>query len=129
MEQNSAPQIAIFDGLKVDEFKEIVQMIPGASSGQADIECGTTPIQESSDGRIITGVWRCEPCDWAPMEFGDRGEFFQVLEGSMVIQEDGKEPVEAGPGVSVYTPPGWKGRWKVPSTLRKSFVSFETGPS
>jgi uncharacterized cupin superfamily protein len=126
MDQSPMPQAAIFDGLNVGSITEIVQMIPGSDSGQPDIECGTTPLQESSDGRILTGVWRCEPCDWAPMEMGDhRGEFFQVLEGSMVIQEEGREPIEAGPGFSVYTPPGWKGRWRVPSTLRKAFVSFQ----
>jgi uncharacterized cupin superfamily protein len=124
IKENSAPGI-IFDGLTADSSGEVVQMIPGGANGDgAGIECGTTVLSESEDGRTVTGVWRCEPCDWAPMETGERAEFFQVLEGSIVLCEEGGEPVEAGVGTSVYSPPGWVGTWRVPTRLRKSFVTF-----
>jgi uncharacterized cupin superfamily protein len=119
-----AEQVVVFDGATV-EGEEIVQVIPGVGE-QAEVECGTTVLSRSDDGRITVGIWRCEPTDgWLPMEMGARGEYFQVLEGSMVLREQGGEPVEAGPGMSVYSPPGWVGEWRVPDRLRKTFVSIE----
>lgn len=119
---NSTPKVVLFNGLNIELSPN--QSIPGSTEAEPGLVCSTTILNRSADGRIMTGVWTCEPCDWARMEMGDRGEFFHVLEGSMIIQEDGGEPIEASPGTSVYAPPGWSGNWRVPSRLVKSFVTF-----
>ncbi|MGW6770189.1 cupin domain-containing protein [Streptomyces sp. NPDC055037] len=127
--EHGGPSFVVFDGTAPSLMPELPRAIPGESGGAAGIECATTVLSESADGLTVTGIWRCEPCDWAPMEIGRRAEFFQVLEGSMVLCEEGGEPVEATPGMSVFTPPGWTGTWRVPSRLRKVFVSFHPAQS
>lgn len=119
---NSTPKVVLFNGLNIELSPN--QSIPGKSASEPALVCSATILDRSADGRVMTGVWTCEPCGWARMEMGDRGEFFHVLEGSMIIQEDGGEPMEASPGTSVYAPPGWRGNWRVPSRLVKSFVTF-----
>jgi uncharacterized cupin superfamily protein len=118
----SNPKVVLFNGLKIELNPN--QSVPGKTQADPGLVYSTTILDRSADGRIMTGVWTCEPCGWARMEMGDRGEFFHVLEGSMIIQEDGGEPIEASPGTSVYAPPGWMGSWRVPSRLVKSFVTF-----
>lgn len=120
----SNPKVVIFNGLNIELSPN--QTIPGRTEAQPGLICSTTILHRADDGRIMTGVWTCEPCGWARLDMGDRGEFFHVLEGSMIIQEDGGEPIEASPGTSVYAPPGWSGSWRVPSRLVKSFVTFFT---
>jgi uncharacterized cupin superfamily protein len=125
-ERGTRASIVVFDGLNLDPASELAQVIPGnPADGGRTVECGTTVLSESADGRTVTGLWRCEPCDWMPMDMGDRAEFFHVLEGSMILREADGEPIEALPGMTVFSPPGWVGTWRVPSRLRKVFVSFQ----
>lgn len=119
---SSNPKVVLFKGLEIELSPN--QSIPGKTESDPGVVCSATILDRSADGRVMSGVWTCEPCGWARMEMGDRAEFFHVLEGSMIIQEDGGVPMEATPGTSVYAPPGWKGNWRVPSRLVKSFVTF-----
>jgi uncharacterized cupin superfamily protein len=121
---DSITPFAVFDGLRADPALAIHSSVPGKGVGHAGFECSQTVVAQSPDSRVSTGVWTCEPCDWARMEMGERAEFFHILEGAMILHEDGKEPIEAGPGSSVFSPPGWKGSWRVPQRLVKTFVSF-----
>lgn len=124
-DQSEVPAVVVFDGATAGG-EEIVRMIPGLGADQDEVECGTTIHSQSDDGRVAVGVWRCEPTTgWMPMEMAGRAEFFQVLEGSMILRERGGEQIEAGPGASVYSPSGWVGEWQVPERLLKTFVSFE----
>lgn len=124
---DTSTTFAVFDGLRSDPALAIHSSIPGKGVGQAGFECSQTVVAEDPDKRISTGVWTCEPCDWARMEMGERAEFFHIQEGVMILHEDGGAPIEAGPGSSVYSPPGWKGSWRVTLPLKKTFVSFYPG--
>ncbi|MEV6130572.1 cupin domain-containing protein [Streptomyces violaceusniger] len=127
--EHGGPSLVVFDGSAPSLMTEVVRAIPGENEGAAGLECATTVLSQSADGRTVTGIWRCEPCDWTLMETGERAEFFHVLEGSMVLCEEGGEPVEATAGMSVFSPPGWTGTWRVPSRLRKVFISFHPAQS
>ena len=74
--------------------------------------------------RTEAGVWECEVCDWTPLAMGQRAEFFHVVHGTLVVKEDGRDPIEIATGMSAYSPPGWIGRYRVPERVTKSFVSF-----
>lgn len=79
----------------------------------------------SDDSRILSGVWEAEP-GLSRWEFLERGEVIHVLEGRMVVTEDGGEPVTLEAGSAAFFPIGWKGTWEIQERIRKFFVIFNT---
>lgn len=77
----------------------------------------------SDDSRILSGVWEAEP-GLSRWEFLERGEAIHVLEGRMVVTEDGREPITVEAGTSAIFPIGWQGTWEVQERIRKFFVIF-----
>ena len=77
----------------------------------------------SDDSRILSGVWEAEP-GLSRWEFLDRGEAIHVLDGRMVVTEDGGEPVTVAAGTSAIFPIGWQGTWEIQERIRKFFVIY-----
>ncbi|WP_159708504.1 cupin domain-containing protein [Arthrobacter sp. 18067] len=77
----------------------------------------------SDDSRILSGVWEAEP-GLSRWEFLERGEAIHVLEGRMVVTEDGREPVTVEAGNAAIFPIGWQGTWEIQERIRKFFVIF-----
>jgi hypothetical protein len=72
---------------------------------------------------IRSGIWEASP-GLSRWEFTDRGELIYVLEGRMVITEDGGDPVTLEPGSAASFPIGWQGTWEIQERIRKFFVVF-----
>lgn len=100
-------------------------LFPGIEEDEPLTRTLTSEAYKNSANRISTGTWECDPCEWSRMEMGARAEFFHVLSGSIIIQQDGGEPMEAPAGTSVYSPPFWSGQWRVPERLTKVFFSVD----
>jgi uncharacterized cupin superfamily protein len=77
----------------------------------------------SEDSRILSGVWEAEP-GLSRWEFLERGEAIHVLDGRMVVTEDGSEPVTVTAGTSAIFPIGWQGTWEIQERIRKFFVIY-----
>ncbi|MET3143871.1 MULTISPECIES: cupin domain-containing protein [unclassified Arthrobacter] len=77
----------------------------------------------SDDSRILSGVWEAEP-GLSRWEFLERGEAIHVLEGRMVVTEDGAEPITLEAGTAAIFPIGWQGTWEIQERIRKFFVIF-----
>lgn len=77
----------------------------------------------SDDSRILSGVWEAEP-GLSRWEFTERGEAIHVLEGRMVVTQDGAEPITLKAGTSAVFPIGWQGTWEIQERIRKFFVIF-----
>ncbi|ALE06284.1 transcriptional regulator [Arthrobacter sp. ERGS1:01] len=77
----------------------------------------------SDDSRILSGVWEADP-GLSRWEFLERGEAIHVLEGRMVVTEDGGEPITVDAGTSAIFPIGWQGTWEIKERIRKFFVIF-----
>lgn len=79
----------------------------------------------SDDSRIRSGVWEAEP-GLSRWEFLDRGEAIYVLEGRMVVTEDGSNPITVEAGMSAVFPIGWQGTWEIQERIRKFFVIYSS---
>ncbi len=77
----------------------------------------------SDDSRILSGVWEADP-GLSRWEFLERGEAIHVLEGRMVVTQDGAEPITLEAGTSAVFPIGWQGTWEIQERIRKFFVIF-----
>ena len=74
---------------------------------------------------LSTGIWRCEPGQWA-IAFGPtEREVFTVLQGRCRIHRDDGSLEEAGPGQAIHIPPGFTGSFEVLETLTKVYVIVE----
>lgn len=98
--------------------------MPGGAGGDGLPWNVSTSYAQYALERTDCGVWQCEPCDWHPMDMGERAEFFYVTEGAIVLREADGSVLEAPVGTAVYSPPGWVGQWRVPERLTKVYVSF-----
>lgn len=78
----------------------------------------------SDDSRILSGVWEAEP-GLSRWEYLERGEAIYVLEGRMVVTEDGHDPITVEAGTAAVFPIGWKGTWEIQERLRKFLVIFK----
>jgi uncharacterized cupin superfamily protein len=77
----------------------------------------------SDDSRIVSGVWEAAP-GLSRWEFLERGEVINVLEGRMVVTEDGRDPITLEAGTAAVFPIGWRGTWEIQERIRKFFVIF-----
>lgn len=77
-------------------------------------------VDESVDGKTITGVWESTPGSWRASY--DEWEFCSILSGAVVLHPDGEPSRRLGPGDSFVIRPGFDGVWEVIETVRKLFV-------
>lgn len=93
---------------------------PSAEPLTRDIITRSTVPFTSSDGKLQSGVWECEP-GTSRWEFLTRAEVIYVVAGRMTVTRDGEQPVDLTPGTSAVFPIGWTGTWVVTEKLRKVF--------
>lgn len=111
----------------VDRFEE---QLEETLLGQPSAEVLGDPIGVRSsvpfideDHGVRSGVWEAQP-GLSRWEFTERGEAIHVLEGRMVITQDGAAPVTLEAGSAAFFPVGWKGTWEIQERIRKFFVVY-----
>jgi uncharacterized cupin superfamily protein len=91
---------------------------------------GGTPVESKlvvyQDRTTEIGIWEVTPGQF-PAWKDDVGELMQFIAGRGTITDStGVTKIE--PGVTMYTPDGWKGTWDVEETIRKTYVVHRTKP-
>ena len=94
-----------------------------------------TPVESfvvlSDDGRTEVGVWECTPGAWTSAKEGI-GELMSFVAGHgwIVDEIDGRdgERNEIRPGLVRWFADGWRGRWEVDETVRKTYVIVRSDP-
>lgn len=81
-------------------------------------------VWRSTDERVGTGIWECDAGRFRA-RFEGRGEFIQIVSGSMTCIEENGPTTELGPGDAMTFPPGWTGEWQVHTPLRKLYCEFK----
>jgi uncharacterized cupin superfamily protein len=76
------------------------------------------PVQ----GKLYTGVWRCEPGHWRIVFGAGEYELFTVLQGRCRLHADDGSVREAGPGEALFIPAGFTGAFEVLETLTKTYA-------
>jgi uncharacterized protein len=75
---------------------------------------------EEAEGGIYAGIWQATPGKWRVVY--DEWEYFHILEGYSILQEDGGEPRHLRAGDRMILRPGFKGSWEVVETTSKDYV-------
>lgn len=75
-----------------------------------------------SNSRIDTGLWECTPGVFTATREGYT-EICTILSGRVVIEVEGSEAEEFGPGDVMIMPSGWAGTWRVLEPLRKHYTT------
>jgi len=73
----------------------------------------------SADGSVISGTWEATPGTWHATY--DAYEFVHLMEGEIVITQDGGKPVTVKPGDGFVVEKGFAGTWKIVKPVRKHF--------
>ena len=91
--------------------------VPGAESGSA--HTGELVLYE--DERMQSGIWEVTPGAFDAAH-GAYVEFMHFVAGEATITAADGQVHEVRPGVALTVPPGWRGRWEVRETVRKTYV-------
>ena len=75
-------------------------------------------LWESTDGRIVRGVWRCTAGTVTDVE---QDELFVVIEGRATIQVEGGPVLEVAPGSVCVLERGARTTWTVHEPLLKTY--------
>lgn len=75
---------------------------------------------EEAEGGLYAGIWQATPGKWRVIY--DEWEYFHIIEGHSILQEDGGAPVHLRAGDRMVLRPGFKGSWEVVETTRKDYV-------
>lgn len=85
----------------------------------------TLPVWSGgTGGGIETGLWECTPGVFTAERNGYT-EICTILSGRVIIEVDGAEPEEFGPGDIMVMPSGWKGTWRVLEPVRKHYTTID----
>ncbi|MCU0967733.1 MAG: cupin domain-containing protein [Rubrivivax sp.] len=68
------------------------------------------------------GVWHCEPGHWRIEMAPGEHELFTVLSGRCRVHSAAGGFEEAGPGVALYLPAGFRGSFEVLEALAKTYA-------
>lgn len=79
---------------------------------------------EDFDGSVSAGVWESTPGVTRTSKI-ELWELCTLLQGSIELTEEGKEPVIFRAGDTFVMKPGFKGVWKTLETVRKIYVIVE----
>ena len=90
---------------------------PGAEPGSAR----TAELVLYEDDRMETGIWEVTPGDFEAAH-GPYVEFMHFVAGDATIIAADGEVHHVRPGVALTVPSGWRGRWQVRETVRKTYV-------
>jgi uncharacterized protein len=75
---------------------------------------------EEAEGGVFAGVWEATPGKWRILY--DEWEYFHILDGHSIVEEERGEPVHLRAGDRMILRPGFKGTWEVVETTRKDYV-------
>ena len=84
---------------------------------------GVANLYSDASARFHCGIWEAEPATWR-VRYNEH-ELCHMLEGRILIREDGGEPVEVRAGDSFVVPAGFSGTWQVLERARKLYAIFE----
>jgi len=90
---------------------------PGAEPGSAR----TAELVLYEDDRMETGIWEVTPGAFDAAH-GPYVEFMHFVAGEATITAADGEVHEVRAGVALTVPSGWRGRWEVRETVRKTYV-------
>ena len=90
---------------------------PTSSTGQTE---STLNVWEPWPN-ISVGIWECEPGEFTAIR-NEYAEVCQILSGTGSVHGDDGTSAEVGPGSLLVLPLGWRGRWIVRETIRKSYA-------
>lgn len=95
------------------------QAKPTSLTGQSE---STLVVWENAAG-ASTGVWECEPGEFTSERNGV-SEVCHIISGRGSIVGDDGTRAELEPGSLLVLPNGWRGRWIIRETIRKTFVTI-----
>ena len=78
------------------------------------------------DGRTESGIWEVTPGVFDAAH-GRYVEFMHFVAGDATITAADGQVHEVRPGVALTVPPGWRARWEVRETVRKTYVIVRDG--
>src|SRR3984957_3136042 len=83
-------------------------------------------LSKSADGLASTMVWQCSEgrFNW----YYDFDETILILEGSIVLENDGLRPTRYGPGDVIFFKDGAHARWHVEGHVKKLAFCRKTQP-
>jgi uncharacterized cupin superfamily protein len=90
---------------------------PGADPGSAL----TSELVLYEDGRVETGIWEVTPGTFDAVH-GPYVEFMHFVAGAATITAADGQVHDVRPGIALTVPSGWRGRWDVRETVRKTYV-------
>ena len=91
--------------------------MPGAAGGEAR----TAERVLFEDERTEIGIWEVTPGGF-DAEHGAYVEHMHFVAGDALITGEDGSVYQVRPGRTLTVPPGWRGRWEVVSTVRKTYV-------
>ena len=72
------------------------------------------------DGRLLCGIWECEPGTWALAY--EEWEFCHFIEGEAILTNDKGESWTLKAGDGFIIPAGFTGTWETVKKVRKHYV-------
>jgi uncharacterized cupin superfamily protein len=79
-----------------------------------------TVLVQSADKLVTSGLWSCTAGKFQWVFSWD--EFVHILDGEVVISEEGGETYTLNPGDFAHFPLGLKTKWHVPNFVKKAFT-------
>ena len=83
-------------------------------------------LELSDAGDIKTGIWECTPGSFPSRRDGVCELMHFVSGDATVIDERDGTRHWIGPGAVLFVPDGWRGRWEIRETVRKTYVIART---
>ena len=100
--------------------------IPAEQIREGDPESKVWITAQSADRKLTHGVWHCTPCRFTWDYTWD--EFVMIVDGEVIIEEDGGEPYTLRAGDCIYFTPGLKTTWRIPAYVKKVFAIRTSEP-
>jgi uncharacterized cupin superfamily protein len=86
-------------------------------------------LELSDDGAVRTGIWECTPGSFASARDGFCELMHFVAGDATIVDERDGTRHEIGPGSVLFVPDGWRGRWEIRETVRKTYAIVTTPPA
>ena len=94
--------------------------IPAEQLLEGEPESKVSFTGQSPDRKLTHGVWHCTPCKFTWDYTWD--EFVTIVDGEVIIEEEGGPRHTLQKGDCVYFPPGLKTTWTIPKYVKKCFA-------
>ena len=86
-------------------------------------------LELSDDGRVRTGIWECTPGSFASSRDGFCELMHFVAGDATIVDERDGTRHEIRPGSVLFVPDGWRGRWEIRATVRKTYAIVQAPAS